>query len=171
MFLQTAHYPEAFLQGQELEEGRWSIQVNADTELEVVVQSDGFAKVTEGETLLFQGRYSVIPTELGSQVWLEGHCISVIPRVYLPGRSGSSEENSKDVKAPLNGSVFKAYYTEPTTVQAGETLFIIEAMKMENEVKAHREGLFIPEKYQVGDVIEAGDLLGIIHDPDEEVAS
>lgn len=54
----------------------------------------------------------------------------------------ASEENatSKDVKSPMPGTVLRLLKKPGDSVEKGETVLIIEAMKMENEIKSPMTG-------------------------------
>lgn len=54
------------------------------------------------------------------------------------------------VKAPLPGVILKLLVRPGDNVQKGQKLFIMEAMKMENEIKAEREGVIVSIKVTEG---------------------
>ncbi len=45
-----------------------------------------------------------------------------------------------EIKAPMPGLIVKINVSEGQTVAKGDALFIIEAMKMENEIRSHQAG-------------------------------
>jgi biotin carboxyl carrier protein len=49
------------------------------------------------------------------------------------------------------------------SVEAGQQILVVEAMKMQNELRAPREGAVEHIGVAVGDTIEVGDLLVVIH--------
>jgi len=55
-------------------------------------------------------------------------------------RTEQRERGSKEVRAPMPGIVSEVKTTEGTRVEMGDTLLVIEAMKMENPIKATRGG-------------------------------
>ena len=59
-------------------------------------------------------------------------------RARAGGAGGGSVE---DVVSPMQGTVLKVEVTEGDQVEAGHVLCVVEAMKMENEVRAHRDGV------------------------------
>ena len=75
---------------------------------------------------------------------------------------GSNGASSEDLTSPLQGTVFKVTTEVGAEVSEGDVLFIIEAMKMENEITAHRDGKVDSISAGEGDSVSAGDTLAII---------
>lgn len=70
------------------------------------------------------------------------------------------EDDGSGFKAPMNGSVVNIFVTKGDTVSAGDTLLIMEAMKMEHAIKAPVDGLINEIFYSKGDLVDGGaDLL------------
>ena len=63
------------------------------------------------------------------------------------------------VNAPLPGTVLQIKASVGQAVKAGETVMIIEAMKMENEIVAPRDGKITSVVVQKGAAVNAGDPL------------
>ena len=61
------------------------------------------------------------------------------------------------VTAPMAGNIWKVVATEGQTVAAGDVLFILEAMKMETEVKAAQAGTVRDICVKAGDAVAVGD--------------
>ncbi|EFU67648.1 sodium-extruding oxaloacetate decarboxylase subunit alpha [Aggregatibacter segnis] len=61
------------------------------------------------------------------------------------------------VTAPMAGNIWKVVATEGQTVAAGDVLFILEAMKMETEVKAAQAGTVRGICVKTGDAVAVGD--------------
>ena len=66
---------------------------------------------------------------------------------------------SSQLNAPLGGNIFKILITEGQTVSKDQTLIILEAMKMETEIKSPADGVISNIHIQVGDAVAPGDLL------------
>jgi acetyl-CoA/propionyl-CoA carboxylase biotin carboxyl carrier protein len=75
---------------------------------------------------------------------------------------GGSSASGEELTAPLQGSVFKVNVEEGATVEEGDLVCVIEAMKMENEITAHRSGKVTSLAISVGDAVNGGDLLAKI---------
>ena len=67
------------------------------------------------------------------------------------------------IKAMLPGVVTKILVKEGDEVKAGETIMIIEAMKMENEVKSPKAGTIKQIVVKEGDRVETGDVLAVMN--------
>ena len=66
------------------------------------------------------------------------------------------------VKTPLPGVILQIKCNVGDTVKRGQTLLILEAMKMENNINADRDGKIIEIKVHKGDsVLEGADLVVI----------
>ncbi|HHX35738.1 MAG TPA: oxaloacetate decarboxylase, partial [Gammaproteobacteria bacterium] len=61
--------------------------------------------------------------------------------------------------APLAGNIFKVLVKPGQAVEEGEVLIILEAMKMETEIRAFRRGVIGSVNVKVGDAVSVGDSL------------
>jgi biotin carboxyl carrier protein len=62
----------------------------------------------------------------------------------------------------MPGRVVRVLETPGTDVQAGQGLVVIEAMKMENEIRAPRAGRLQEVTVREGQAVEAGTLLAVV---------
>ncbi|HED2918555.1 TPA: biotin/lipoyl-binding protein, partial [Klebsiella variicola subsp. variicola] len=63
------------------------------------------------------------------------------------------------VTAPLAGTIWKVLAAEGQTVSEGEVLLILEAMKMETEIRAAQAGTVRGIAVKAGDAVAVGDTL------------
>ena len=63
------------------------------------------------------------------------------------------------VAAPMPGTILKVNVTAGQAVRAGETLCVLEAMKMENEIKAPKDGVVNTVAVTKGASVNTGDAL------------
>ncbi|MBJ7347318.1 MAG: acetyl-CoA carboxylase biotin carboxylase subunit [Thermoleophilaceae bacterium] len=75
---------------------------------------------------------------------------------------GGAGSNSEALLSPLQGTVFKILVENGADVQEGDVVCIIEAMKMENEITAHRTGKIEGIAIEEGVSVAAGDSLALI---------
>ena len=59
----------------------------------------------------------------------------------------------------LPGNILDVKVKAGDSVKAGDTLLILEAMKMENEISAPQDGTIASVNVRKGDVVNSGDLL------------
>ena len=79
-----------------------------------------------------------------------------------PAAPAVSVAAGTSVKAPLPGNVMTIKVSNGQSVKAGETLVVIEAMKMENEVLAPADGVVKQILVSKGNVVATGDVLLVI---------
>ncbi len=73
-----------------------------------------------------------------------------------------STEAGEEIKAPMPGKVLKINVSEGDSVNEGDTVLILEAMKMENEIIANTSGKVKKLSVSVNDMVETDDALLII---------
>ncbi len=72
------------------------------------------------------------------------------------------DPNSTPLKTELPGNVSKIFINEGDEVKAGQAIFLLEAMKMENEVAAPKSGKVVKILVSQGQAVEAGATLALI---------
>lgn len=79
--------------------------------------------------------------------------------VPTPATSNAPSGNAEPVSAPLAGNIWKVHTKPGEQVKEGQVLLILEAMKMETEIKASRDGLVEAVSVNEGDAVQVGDSL------------
>jgi acetyl-CoA/propionyl-CoA carboxylase biotin carboxyl carrier protein len=95
----------------------------------------------------------------GTQVRLWNPAISA--SVSAATRTGQTVGQGV-VVAPMHGTVLKVLVGEGDRVEAGESIAVLETMKMETTVAATASGTLESVKVQPGDVVEAGEVVALI---------
>jgi acetyl-CoA/propionyl-CoA carboxylase biotin carboxyl carrier protein len=75
---------------------------------------------------------------------------------------GGSAASGDELVSPLQGNVFKVPVEEGQEVSEGDLVAVIEAMKMENEITAHKSGKITKLAAKEGASVNPGDLLAKI---------
>jgi biotin carboxyl carrier protein len=78
------------------------------------------------------------------------------------GREEIAHGGPTHVRAIIPGRIISVSITPGDAVEAGQQLLVVEAMKMQNELRAPRDGLVSRVAVGVGDTIEVGDLLLVL---------
>jgi biotin carboxyl carrier protein len=76
--------------------------------------------------------------------------------------SATGHTGPQTVKAKIPGRVARVWVSPGAEVQQGDRLLSIEAMKMENEVRAPRAGSVLSVSVEVGDRVELGSALAVV---------
>jgi len=78
------------------------------------------------------------------------------PKARRSERKASSAGGPDTLEAPLQGNMWKVLVKQGDVVEEGQLLCIIEAMKMENEITAHKAGKIVELPIEEGAPIQAG---------------
>ena len=84
------------------------------------------------------------------------------PKRKAGGGAGGGAATSEALPSPLQGTVLKVAVEKGAEVAEGDLICVIEAMKMENEITAHRAGTVTELAATEGAAVSAGDLLAKI---------
>jgi acetyl-CoA carboxylase biotin carboxyl carrier protein len=79
-----------------------------------------------------------------------------------PARDNGEEPRVAEVRAEMVANVWKVVAAEGAQVSDGDTLVILESMKMEIPVLAEGSGTLTRLHVAEGDVVQEGDLIAII---------
>jgi len=112
------------------------------------------------------GGASVYTVSVGGESFVvqvsEGGDVSAIAPVATPSPASSTPApagNAEPLNSPLSGNIFKINVTVGQTVAEGDVLIILEAMKMETEVKAAKGGVVQSIDITEGSSVSVGDVL------------
>jgi len=84
-------------------------------------------------------------------------------RVRLGGlQAGIQLQGRQNVSVPMPGKIIAVLVSEGDTVEKGQGLVIVEAMKMENEVRCPINGEVKEVRVKPGDAVEAGAVLAVV---------
>jgi biotin carboxyl carrier protein len=82
----------------------------------------------------------------------------------LQGRrgGGAGVDGPRPVKAPMPGRVVRVLVQDGQDVVEGEAIVVIEAMKMQNELRSPKAGRVVRVAVAVGDAVGSGDVLAVV---------
>jgi biotin carboxyl carrier protein len=145
-----------------------------DIRLEPLPNDPGAYRVTIGERVLivqaeaFDGGWRLMLDGQQIRVYTasRGHerYVSAGGETYTltvpqPGRRRSAGAGGSDLTAPMPGQVREVFVQAGDLVQSGQTLLLLEAMKMEIRVRAPAEGRVSRLLVRLGDVVDRGQTL------------
>ncbi|PZS16397.1 MAG: carbamoyl phosphate synthase [Acidimicrobiales bacterium] len=79
-----------------------------------------------------------------------------------PAGRGEGPAGSGQVTAPMQGTIIQILVASGDSVQMGQAVCVLEAMKMENTLTAQRDGTVAEIRVSVGDTVGAGDVVAVI---------
>jgi len=82
----------------------------------------------------------------------------------LRSRRGAAagDQGARKLLAPIPGKVVRVLAPEKTEVEAGQGVIVVEAMKMQNEIKSPKKGIVQKVLAMEGSPVNAGDILAIV---------
>ncbi len=75
---------------------------------------------------------------------------------------GADEKGPRKILAPMPGRVVRLLVAEGDAVEAGQGIVVVEAMKMQNEIKSPKKGVVKKIAATAGTAVNAGDVLAIV---------
>lgn len=88
--------------------------------------------------------------------------ISDPKRLRHAGGAGAGAEGAAEIKTAMPGKVVRVIAEQGAEIKQGESVLVVEAMKMQNEMKAPKDGIVKEIRVAEGATVNAGDVLAII---------
>jgi len=103
-------------------------------------------------------------TDLHLWIGSERFAVEVRDPRSLSARRGSlgDDKGPRKIHAPMPGRVVRILAAEHAEVIAGQGLIVVEAMKMQNEIKSSKKGVVKKILVKPGDAVNTGDVLVIV---------
>lgn len=76
--------------------------------------------------------------------------------------SGAQHPGAAEIVSPMPGKIVRVLVAVGAHVTAGAGIVVVEAMKMQNEMKAPKAGVVVSIKTEEGTTVNAGDVLAVI---------
>ncbi|MBV9209176.1 MAG: biotin/lipoyl-binding protein [Acidobacteria bacterium] len=86
------------------------------------------------------------------------------PKRLRGGQSAGAHghEGAAQIIAPMPGKIVRVLVEQGAEVKAGDSIIVVEAMKMQNEMKSPRDGIVTEIHAASGETVNAGDVLAVI---------
>ena len=115
--------------------------------------------LTDGRIMVqLDGRSRIAHSAKVGDVWwvhIDGH-IFCIEKTEAGSVDGDSDGG---MTAPMPGKILEVKVADGQTVEAGELLLVMEAMKMEHRIVAPTDGVVTKVNFSMGDQVQQGDVL------------
>jgi biotin carboxyl carrier protein len=147
----------------EQRDGRWSCRVDGrEVEVDAILARPNVLSLRIGNKA-----YEVKCERVGDDqhVWVGSSRFAAEvrdPRSLRSRTRAADEHGPKKLTAPMPGKVVRVLVSEGSEVEAGGGILVVEAMKMQNEVKSPKKGMVQKILVKEGAAVNAGDVLAIV---------
>jgi biotin carboxyl carrier protein len=83
-------------------------------------------------------------------------------RLRASGANGAQTAGASEIKTAMPGKVVRVLVEQGDEVKVGDGVIIVEAMKMQNEMKSPKDGFIKEIRFAEGTTVNAGDILVVI---------
>jgi biotin carboxyl carrier protein len=107
----------------------------------------------------------VTPAVEGYIVSVDGHqhAVEIVDsRTALRKAAQHGHDGEVELRAPMPGKIIKVLLQQGAEVAANQGILVMEAMKMQNEIKSPKDGVIKRVAVQEGSAVNSGDLLTIV---------
>ena len=143
--------------------GRWSCRLNGrDFEVDAVLVRPDVLSLRIGN-LAYEVKSERLASGLHLWVGSTRFAVEVRDPRSLRGRTRAGDDGGpKKVVAPMPGKVVRLLVSEGDEVESGRGVAVVEAMKMQNEIKSPKRGTVQKILVSEGAAVNAGDVLAIV---------
>ena len=140
-----------------------------------IIQIDGQPVTPDADADIIEteaGVYSAISGGAVFEIRMEGDSLTVggrrlefsveDPRAWKHGGAGAGMHGKASIVAPMPGKVVRVLVAKGDEVKQGQGLVVVEAMKMQNEMKSPRDGRVTVLEVRENDSVTAGSLLAVV---------
>lgn len=78
---------------------------------------------------------------------------------YTISKINNDQETIRELRAPMSGNIIDIYVQRGSYVKRGQSLLVLEAMKMHNEIKSPRDGKIIDILFNKQQPVKAGEII------------
>jgi biotin carboxyl carrier protein len=133
--------------------------VNIDA---AITRRDVLSLLVDGHA--YEIKREQIAADLRMWVGTAGFAVEVRdPRSLRSGnRAAGDEKGPRKIVAPMPGRIVRLLVTENSEVEVGQGIVVVEAMKMQNEIKSPKKGVVKKISATPGAAVNPGDVLAIV---------
>jgi biotin carboxyl carrier protein len=143
-------------------DGRWFCRLNdRDFEVDALLVRPDVLSLRIGN-LAYEVKSERVANELRLWVGSTRFAVEVRDPRSLRGRTAGDNQGPRKVVAPMPGKVVRLLVSEGDEVEPGRGIAVVEAMKMQNEIKSPKRGTVRKILVSEGAAVNAGDVLAIV---------
>jgi biotin carboxyl carrier protein len=119
----------------------------------------------EGTSVLLNGRSYRVSRGTGKEIWVNGRLLSMEvfdPRELRPGQGATVNHGRQEIAASMPGKVIRVLVSPGEVVEEGQGLVVVEAMKMQNEMKSPKAGRVTEIRARPDATVGAGEILVVV---------
>jgi biotin carboxyl carrier protein len=127
----------------------------------VLARRDVISLIIDGKA--YEVKREQTPTDM--HLWLGSvrYAAQVLDPRSLRSRAGADGgQGPRKLIAPMPGKIVRVLVKENSEVDAGQGLLVVEAMKMQNEIKSPKKGIVRKIVAAAGESVSAGDILAVV---------
>ena len=147
-----------------IEDGRVSAEIgNRVYSLDVrEIESDAYMFFLNANVHEF--RVNASKTAFDVSIHGRHYSITIVdPKRLRSGQNSDQHHHGvAEILAPMPGKVVRVQTEAGAAVEKGAGVVVVEAMKMQNEMKSPRDGVVVSIKVKPGDTVNAGDVLAVV---------
>jgi len=144
-------------------DGRWSCRLDdRDVEVEAVLARPDVLSLRIGN-IVYEVKSEQVANDL--YLWVGSIRFSVElrdPRSLRSRSRAGDDQGPKKITAPMPGKVVRLLVHEGDEVEVGGGVAVVEAMKMQNEIKSPKKGIVRKILVGEGAAVNAGEVLAIV---------
>jgi len=145
------------------DDDHWSCRLDGrEVEVEAILVRTDVLSLRIGN-LAYEVNSEHVGDDLNLWVGSTAFAVEIRDPRSLRGRSRSADhQGPKKITAPMPGQVVRLLLNEGDDVEVGAGIAVVEAMKMQNEIKSPKKGTIQKILVTEGAAVNAGDLLAIV---------
>jgi biotin carboxyl carrier protein len=144
-------------------DGRWSCRLDGrEVEVDAILARPDVLSLRIGN-LAYEVKSERVANELHLWVGSSRFAVEVRDPRSLRGRTRAGDDQGpRKIVAPMPGKVVRLLVAEGDEVEAGAGIAVVEAMKMQNEIKSPKKGTIQKILVREGSAVNAGDVLIVV---------
>jgi biotin carboxyl carrier protein len=144
-------------------DGRWSCRLEGrDMEVDAILARPDVLSLRIGN-IAYEVKSERVANDLHVWVGNKRFAVEVRDPRSLRGRTRAGDDRGpRKITAPMPGKVVRLLVREGDEVELGAGVAVVEAMKMQNEIKSPKRGTVQKILVSEGAAVNAGDVLAIV---------